>query len=297
MKTFVKICLGVFGFGLVLTTIGFAFGGRALTPSQIPGLHWAAHTAGRTLDHWGGRHWRWEDRVSDWADDFASDFSDRWDDEWDDWDETWDSHRYDDYEERAVLHGSPAAALPESDYDSVTDIELRLGEGRFELRPADLQRGKTPYTVDGTYFKHLRSGMEDSDTWVVDARGSGDNERIMIYLPADAMYREVDIELGAGSIDADALQCDELKLSVGAGSAELRGVLASSLDVEVGAGRAKLELDARWADCGYDAEVGLGSISVNGKSLLLGVGEASRGGSPMLDLEAGAGTIDITTTS
>ena len=296
MKTFIKICCGVLVFGLLLTVVGFACGGRSLSASEVPGLRWAVHTTENAIDRWNWR-WGWESRVANWAQDFADDFTDRWDDDWDDdWDENWDSHWHDD-NEHAVLHGSPAAALPERDHDSVADVELRLGEGRFELRPADLQNGKAPYTVDGTYFKHLYSGMDDSDTWVVDARGNGGNERIVIYLPADTTYSKVEIELGAGSLGADALACDELKLSVGAGAAELRGVLANDLDVEVGAGTAALGLDARWEDCGYQAEVGLGSITVNGKTLLAGVGETSRSGSPMLDLEAGAGTIEITTNS
>lgn len=301
MKTIVKICCGVLAFGLVLWALGFAFGGRPLSMSEVPGLRAATSNVVRTIDHlsWD---WRWGDRW-DWN--WDDTWNDTWDDDldWDDGDAPANSASGKVTAARSTLGGDStangASMIPTDLQGEVRRIELQLGAGEFELREANEHEGIEPFSVsaDGVYFKHYDVGL-DGDTWkaeLVCSPRRGNQGPVILYLPAGAVWTEFDVELGAGSLDTDAVYAEQSKLSVGAGSVDMY-LDSREVDVEVGAGGVTLTMPGKWSEYGYNIECGLGGVTVNGDAVINGVGEVKRQGTPMLDLQIAAGGVDIFTT-
>ena len=110
-----------------------------------------------------------------------------------------------------------------------------------------------------------------------------------------------DFEIGAGNLEIDSLTVSgKLDIEVGAGNLEIGSLTVSDrLDIEIGAGYAGLGLAGSWEDYRIDAEVAMGSVTINGRDLVSGLaGSASKGdGKRKIDAEVGMGAIDITTES
>lgn len=306
MKTFLKICSGILVLGVVLTGAGLAAGGRTLTAEQIPGFRWVSRAIDRTVHHALRNTFGWLDDWDIFDDGYDYDYNYDYDYSYD-YDYKYD-YDYDDnydrgersYSRRDVHHAEtgaesiPSDALTAEQIASIRKIELELGDGEFYLQESD----SAPYTVDGAYFKTLWTNIEDG-TWKIRAIGgesSGHHEPIFLYLPAGLHLDDVEIDLGAGYLSVDTpLTCNALSLDVGAGNLIVSALNCPKTDVEVGAGKVSLSLAGAWQDYGYRMEAGLGMISVNGDAVITGVGEANRAGSRMLDIEVGAGSVELFT--
>lgn len=111
-------------------------------------------------------------------------------------------------------------------------------------------------------------------------RFGSDETKITIYLPAGLSLEHAVLEIGAGSMDLDAVPvaCEEMEVEIGAGkwkAAQLS--VRGSLHVEIGAGKAKMKGVTAGS---LDIECGVGSMvykgSVNGDIRVnCGVGNCS----------------------
>lgn len=85
--------------------------------------------------------------------------------------------------------------------------------------------------------------------------------RIILYVPANFYFKELDIELGAGLLELGTVVSEKMDLEVGAGQINGDLIQADKLDVEVGMGEILLnEIQVRK----LDAEVGMGALTLSG---------------------------------
>ena len=86
-------------------------------------------------------------------------------------------------------------------------------------------------------------------------------KRIILSIPKDQFFEEVELELGAGQVNLDNLRADKVSLKVGAGQIIGQNIQAGKLEVSVGAGQ--VELPGMNVDI-LDVEIGMGELVGSG---------------------------------
>lgn len=187
-----------------------------------------------------------------------------------------DSEIYDDRYE--VLNGESGTITPDSD-QMVTSLDIALGGCSFE----------TCASETGSFYVET-SGMEKIQVYVehgvlciksvnTHLKLNTVLGKVILYVPEDQYYDEVNIEIGAGEVIFDDLNAGEVSLEVGAGHILVKNLCARELEAEVGMGQLELyEMDVDE----LDAEVGMGE--------LVGSGAINRSAS----LECAMGNLNLT---
>lgn len=157
--------------------------------------------------------------------------------------------------------------------------------------------------------------------------GTGD---LVIYVREDTAFDSVEIEIGAGTLDVERLEARDLKLNLGAGKTaidelvatrraeidggagvvEIRGGELHDLDLDLGAGKAELRarvvgngrvtagvgkteltLIGREEDYRLRIDKGIGSVTLDGRSL--SDGESVGSGTTLIEIDSGVGAVEM----
>ena len=157
--------------------------------------------------------------------------------------------------------------------------------------------------------------------------GTGD---LVIYVREDTVFDSVEIESGAGTLDVERLEARDLKLNLGAGKTaidelvatrraeidggagvvEIRGGELHDLDLDLGAGKAELRarvvgngrvtagvgkteltLIGREEDYRLRIDKGIGSVTLDGRSL--SDGESVGSGTTLIEIDSGVGAVEM----
>lgn len=180
--------------------------------------------------------------------------------------------RYDKSETRESYHFAveePANITGAVFELAVGEVEIRTGD-TMELVVTDMFEGAiSAYVEDGIWYikdSLLGSGSVHSDY----------SPDVVITIPENASFEQMDIYLAAGRMDADKLTARELRLEVDAGSLKVFHLTAGDmLTVENGAGEIKL-YDVTASNLTVDQGVGAIDITgdITGKNTIKGgIGE------------------------
>jgi len=127
--------------------------------------------------------------------------------------------------------------------ENVTGAVFELAVGEVEIRTGDTME----LVVTDMFEDAISSYVEDGIWYINDSLlGSGSvhsdySPEIVITIPEDASFEQMNIYLAAGRMDADKLTAQELRLEVDAGSLKVLHLTADDmLTVENGAGEIKL---------------------------------------------------------
>lgn len=88
-----------------------------------------------------------------------------------------------------------------------------------------------------------------------------DECEITLYFPADYRFEKVDVELGAGLLEMEAIATDEMDMEVGAGQITIEYLQTDKCNIEVGMGEILVD-DMQVTK--MNAEVGMGHLMMNG---------------------------------
>lgn len=152
---------------------------------------------------------------------------------------------------------------------------------------------------------------------------------VIVYIPSEIKFEEVDITTGAGSVDVEKINTNNLvlelgagnftidelesyertiintgvgstviknsslnnlKLEVGVGKVELNTVLIGNASINAGIGKLSVNLNNSLDNYTIDAEKGIGSIKINNESI-----NKIGNGINKIKIEGGIGSIDIRT--
>lgn len=217
----------------------------------------------------------------------------------------------------------------------IKNLDIELGAGTFEIVEGDedkiiirsakkiraAQSGSTLKIDTGKRVKVHFFGVTD------------EGNHVEITLPKDKEFHTIDLEIGAGTMNADALigeeleveigageiivdelACEKAKISVGAGKAVVdsgaaeeldldvgmgelwyAGSLTGDLDADCGMGNMDIRLDAKEEDYDYQIDVGMGNITV-GNSSYGGMAQSKdidNDAEADMDLDCGMGNIKV----
>lgn len=187
--------------------------------------------------------------------------------------------------------------------DAIRNLELVLGTGKFIIREKEVSDGVIDIYIEGT---QCRQYVKDGTLHVENFREfhvfniDASLNKVTIEIPQGMSFDEIDVELGAGTMEISDIRAKEFDAGIGAGELTIKNMETQELSVEIGAGELKAEnVSARNADfevsmgeCVYrgtiqdnlDAECNMGNMEF----YLTGAEEEHN-----YEIECGAGNIDV----
>lgn len=228
MKKFYKVSFIIAGcmvcIGLMFGCVGVVFGGSQQLVNMIENGELSYG------DHWG---FHWDD-----CDMSLYDYDKEYDDM--DWENNQDGIVY--------------------DVGEIKNLNIKIGGGSMTMVPYDGDKIKIVAKNQNKY----KCGL-NGDTLYIQSNEEATNRRnIRLFFPEDMMFENVNIKLGAGVIEAESINCDELSATVGAGEFSADGIVAKNANFKIGAGSLELS-DINFIESEY--KIGLGAAEIDGKLL------------------------------
>ena len=198
-----------------------------------------------------------------------------------------------------VYKGDQKTFYPDTDA-VIKELDIELGGCSFETRISDT--GEFYVKTSGMNKIQVYEEKEKLHIKSVNTRLklTSNFGKIILYVPEDYHYDEVDIELGAGEVTFDDLNAETISMEVGAGVIRCKSISAQGLKASVGMGQielSKMDVDKLEAEVGMGEFVGSGIIGDSGKlECSMGNVELTLDGSSQdynYKLEAAAGNVDI----
>ena len=227
-------------------------------------------------------------------------------------DDDWDDDELDDTEN----------VVSEEVFSGVENLKLDIGASEVRIKTGtddkihvDDSRMKTENAVqktlsDGGKTLEITTKMRSSFKNVRNVKGT-----LVIYLPKDYKFDQVDMEYGAATADIDGLNAkslkiesgasgctiknadiEELDVETGAGSLDFYGTVEKEVDIDCGAGRVTLNLEGKVEDYNYELDSSAGSVEI-GEDIDLGGLSTEKsidnGSKRTIEISNGAGSVEI----
>ncbi len=203
-------------------------------------------------------------------------------------------------------------------FDKVTEIDMEIfaGQVRFQEGEGSEIRVDTDNLSQKLGFRCYQEGSELKLTskkkiYGVNNVGRG---RITVTLPREMTFKEVSLNLGAGTLYIDNIytkdlevgvgageaivegfQADEAEFNCGAGSITARGDIRSQADLKCGVGSITYTASGQEEEYNYDIECGIGEI-ICGDNSYSGLGREQsidNGAAKEIKIEGGVGSVII----
>lgn len=158
-----------------------------------------------------------------------------------------------------ILSGDVEKYCPGS---GIRNLEVTVGGCHFETKTSE--DGSVYLEVDNA--RKFQGYVEGDTLYVRATMRNGvalfeEKSQVILYLPENYSFDEVEIDMGAGEMEFDRLKAEEALLEVGAGRIVLKEAQAGKLTVEVGAGQ--IELKDMTVET-LEAEIGMGEFLAGG---------------------------------
>lgn len=189
-------------------------------------------------------------------------------DEHDDYDD-YDEHDDDDYVERGdravtnpseTVQGTTEDGVRSYTFNDVTKLDVELTWDSFAMERWD--RNDFGVEIERDEKEEVSVLQQGQEVKLVSKKVGEKQEEprtVTFYYPENTSFREVDIEIGAGSAELmDAITADEFSFTVGAGEGNAYDrINAGEISLEVGVGVLDLDVIEAWE---IDGECGMGSL-------------------------------------
>lgn len=141
------------------------------------------------------------------------------------------------------------------------NMSLSIDVGGAELEVKESDNGKFFVESEGI---NMAWNIEEDEIIVQTGEqkifGNTNSEKMIIYVPKDYEFKEVEIDCGAGAIDVDSLTSKNFDLEIGAGEVVVKDIDVKDMDVECGAG--SIEISGSVSGNG-NIECSMGEIDLN----------------------------------
>jgi len=144
--------------------------------------------------------------------------------------------------------------------DACENIDVEIGGGTLTFLPSEDDKIYVEATGVGKFQAYSEGNAVKIKSLKTTSMIVGD---ITVYIPENKALNELSLTVGGGEIDMSqvAVVADQIEIELGAGQVEAEGVQCRKIEIEVGAGEAILyDIIAET----FAASVGMGDITVNG---------------------------------
>ncbi len=180
---------------------------------------------------------------------------------------------------------SEEIVLTEFDIATVNKLDIDLGACDFKIISGD----KLTVEADSSRVRIKQSG----DTLSIKEKDIRTNNECLVTLTLpEHIFEYVEIDMGAGVLDAEKLSAERFELDLGAGKSDFSQLrVVKNADIDVGVGKLTLSLSGTADDYTLDISKGIGEVTIDGISH--GSGKLGNG-SADIELDCGVGAVDIT---
>lgn len=187
----------------------------------------------------------------------------------------------------------------EKTFEGVKNLEMDVDHMSVYLKPS--QNGKVCVGTEDIDERANLQIYKEGDTLNIetDLESNRINQAgtIILYLPQDVKFYEMDISVGAGSLKSklQSVHAENADIAVAAGAAEIQGVMAQEMYLECGVGSATLVLHGEQEDYNYSLECGMGEVKIaDGSYSGIAVEQQiDHGASKNLNIECGMGSVNV----
>lgn len=142
-----------------------------------------------------------------------------------------------------IVDAKDRSDIMQVDADTVKNLHLELGAGTFTVEEKESSDGKIDIIFEGLGNCNYR--VEEATLYVEGFKGIGINNnggnKIVVRIPAESVFDEVDAEVGAGEMTVEKLVVRDLEAEIGAGELKLENMEVEELSTHIGAGRVRVD--------------------------------------------------------
>lgn len=146
------------------------------------------------------------------------------------------------------------------DADKFEDITFHVAAATVEVKETD----RSDVYVEAEGVNKAQAFVDDNTLYII-AEGyeinMGTAGNVYVEIPKGTKVGNLNVEIGAGTVDFSSLEADTVDIEVGAGEVVFGKLSAKNVDFEIGAGRGAID-EGNIKQ--MDVEVGLGSFEYEG---------------------------------
>ncbi len=143
--------------------------------------------------------------------------------------------------------------------EEITNLDIEINYSKLEIKNGDAFKIECNNEKIYTEKKGNKIEIKEKNNWF----NKKETSNITIYIPENKIFERTEIEAGAGEINIDKLQTNNLTFSIGAGKVQINELeVFEKAEIEGGAGKADIisgELH------NLDLEMGLGELNLTTK--------------------------------
>lgn len=184
----------------------------------------------------------------------------------------------------------------------IRDIDIEIGAGSVFVKEGEAFSVESNLKNLNVGEKNGRLTIKDTTKIKLSANSSSyKNAVLTIYVPSGTVFRNVNLDTGAGKLTIDSLSAETIDFDLGAGDVSINTLIVTrSADIDGGAGRITVSGGAL---NDLDMDMGVGELDLTSEfsgdcKLDMGVGESNitligNREDYKLDLEKGIGSISV----
>lgn len=202
------------------------------------------------------------------------------------------------YSKRNVMKDEEKETTSNSNtaFSAISELDIEIGYCEVIMETYDgdeILVEITDSTGNIRYFEEGRTLKLEEKKYKVHFQDV--RKKVVMYLPEDQVFDEIDMSIGAGVVKAEGLKAKELDLSLGAGEVILEGTVNGDIDIECGAGNVELLLTGEEQDYNYKIETGVGALRINDTSYaaLINDRKIDNGALYNFEVSCGVGNVEI----
>lgn len=121
------------------------------------------------------------------------------------------------------------------DYNNLRSLEIDINYSELEIKEGDKFLIETNNKEIECNQLNNKIKIKENDRWF-----NSKSKALVIYIPSNYEFDNVDIETGAGKVYIESIKTKELDLELGAGETEIEYVNSEKTNIDTGAGFTKI---------------------------------------------------------
>lgn len=172
--------------------------------------------------------------------------------------------------------------------EEINSLKIDIAAVNLKIKEGD----EFSVETDSKYITSRQKG----ETLIVEEKnhtsiGMNEAGTLVITVPTDAHIRETEIDAGAGEIEIEMLNTEELDMDIGVGELKMRAEITGKADIDFGVGSASITLVGSPDDYRICMNNGIGEATLNGEKMrneeIYGEGEC------FIEMDGGIGEVEI----
>ena len=173
--------------------------------------------------------------------------------------------------------------------EDIRNLKMEVGAAEVEVLQ-DSSASDLCVRTDGDYDIYRKD-----DILFVKTRNKTENHTLVVEIPSDMVFDDIDIEAGACAMEIESLETEKLDVELGAGEIIINRLSVQKCDLNVGMGNAEIYLDGSKEDYNYEIECAIGNVDIGSESFggLASERKINNHAEATIEIECGMGNVTI----